>query len=260
MAEFEIASSTEVVCEVENTPEAIVTEQKTTVNLQVNTRAIVIVIGAITVALSSFSLLGTCIKFFTGHDSVFGFIPQFNLDTEGNIPTYFAALLLLFAGGLLSFIAYHKKVNQDVYARQWAVLSYIFLYMSVDEAVEIHGMIMSPLNNLYMFGGVFHFSWVVVGLILLAVAAVYFIRFYFSFSPRYKRSFLVAAFVYISGLIGLELIGGAYAHSFGEDNITYEMITNLEETFEMAGIVLFIRALLHYITDYISTTNLSVKS
>ncbi|MEJ8757231.1 hypothetical protein WG947_09510 [Pontibacter sp. H259] len=260
MAEYEIASSAEVICEVEKTPEVIAAKTNTTIDLQIGSGAIVMVIGAITVLLSSLSLLGTCIKFLTGHDSVFGFIPTFNLDTEGNIPTYFSALLLLLVAGLMQYIAIHKKSANDAFARQWAVLSYIFIYMSVDEAVEIHGMLMRPLNSLYVFGDFFHFSWVVVGIGLLAVAAIYFLRFYLALNLKYKRQFLAAAVVYISGLIGMELIGGAYAHSFGEANITYELITTLEETFEMAGIVLLIRTLLCYIKDYTSGTRLSVKN
>jgi hypothetical protein len=59
----------------------------------------------------------------------------------------------------------------------------------------------------------------------------------------------VAAILYIGGAIGVELIGGRYAELHGEENWTYSMITTVEESLEMAGLIVFIWALLEYCAD-----------
>ena len=46
------------------------------------------------------------------------------------------------------------------------------------------------------------------------------------------------------GAIGVELIGGRYLELHGVENLTYAMITTVEESLEMAGVIIFIWALL----------------
>lgn len=239
---------------------ALATNAGAAVNLQVKVETIVAILTIITVCLALLSLLGTCIKFLAGYDSVYGTTPKFNLDTEANIPTFFSAMLLLCAGGLFFTVALHKKAVRDAFTWQWVLLSLIFVYLAFDEATEIHGLVMRPFNSLFHFSGIFHFSWIVLGLLLLAVAGVYFLKLYSSFSPVFKRRFLEAAFVFISGLLGMEMVSGAYADSYGENNITYELLTTIEEILEMAGIILLIRALLLYIKQHVASITFSVRS
>jgi hypothetical protein len=51
------------------------------------------------------------------------------------------------------------------------------------------------------------------------------------------------------GGIGCELIGGWFAELHGTANLTYATITTVEESLEMAGVIIFIWALLVYIAD-----------
>jgi hypothetical protein len=60
---------------------------------------------------------------------------------------------------------------------------------------------------------------------------------------------MIAAALYIGGAVGLELVGGRYAEMHGLKNLTYSMIATAEETLEMAGVIVFIYALLRYIAD-----------
>jgi biotin transporter BioY len=65
------------------------------------------------------------------------------------------------------------------------------------------------------------------------------------------RQYLIAsAIIYITGALGMELLGGLYR----EDRWAGVIVTTIEETLEMVGVVLFIRGLLRYIqeqSDYI---------
>ncbi|MBB6612672.1 hypothetical protein H7F15_16640 [Pontibacter sp. Tf4] len=215
-------------------------------------QAVVSVLAAATVVFISLSLIGSFIKYTLHYDSVYGFIPQFNLDTEGNIPTFFAALLLMASGFLFLLIALYKRSVKDAFVQQWFLLACMFMYMAVDEACEIHGLVMRPLNEFYSFSGAFHFSWVIPGMAVIFVVLVYFARFFFALNNTFKARFMAPAIVYMCGLIGMEMISGAYASMHGEANITYEVLTTLEEALEMAGLVLLIRALLLYIQANIS--------
>ena len=59
----------------------------------------------------------------------------------------------------------------------------------------------------------------------------------------------MAVTIYIGGAIGCELIGAYYAEICGTQNMAYSMIVTVEESLEMAGLILFIWALLKYVAD-----------
>ena len=54
------------------------------------------------------------------------------------------------------------------------------------------------------------------------------------------------------------MIGGYYASQVGRENFTYALLTNVEETLEMTGVLLFIRALLIYFALDVQTVQVAV--
>jgi hypothetical protein len=60
-------------------------------------------------------------------------------------------------------------------------------------------------------------------------------------------TFIISAVLYIGGSIGIELIGGKYAEIYGFEDFSYTMIATLEESLEMAGLIVFIWGLLGYL-------------
>ena len=91
------------------------------------------------------------------------FVRLFQLDGEANIPAWFSSSLLLQISLLLAIIAYAKKKIKAPYYYHWALLSLIFLLLSIDEASEIH----ERLNIIQLSGlakGIFYFGWVPFGL------------------------------------------------------------------------------------------------
>lgn len=230
-----------------------------TLTLQVKQSFVIKILASITLSLVILSSAGTLIKYLLGYDSAYGFVPNFNLDTEGNIPTYFAALTLLMSGLLFLVVAKHKRAINNAFANHWGILSFIFIYLSIDEASEIHGLVMRPLSA-YEFSGIFYFSWVIPGMIAVAAFALYFLKFFFSLSQKFQTLFFTSAFVYLGGALGIELIGGAYADANGTENLVYSLITTLEETLEMVGILLLINSLLSYIREHVSSFGVSFKS
>jgi hypothetical protein len=58
-----------------------------------------------------------------------------------------------------------------------------------------------------------------------------------------------AATLFLGGALGVELVGSRYAEFHGGENLTYNIIATVEESLEMAGVIVFIYALLKYIAD-----------
>jgi hypothetical protein len=97
--------------------------------------------------------------------------------------------------------------------------------------------------------GFFAFAWVVPGIMLVIVLALFFLRFLFSLPLKTRLRFLFAATIYLGGAIGMEMVGGRYFEVHGA-TLMYSMLSTIEEGMEMAGAIFFIRALLLYIADY----------
>ena len=134
---------------------------------------------------------------------------------------------------------------------KWTILSFGFLYMAYDEAFLVHELLIVPVRTLLGNSnlGVFYYAWVIPGIALVFVLALFFLRFLLRLPATTMFTVLLAATLYIGGCIGFDLIGGSYAESHGSKNLTYNMITTIEEGLEMAGLIVFIYALLVYIAD-----------
>jgi len=219
------------------------------------------ILGIIAVLLVLASVAVSLVKHLTGHSSAYGLIPLFNVDAEGNIPTFFSTFLLLFAAALLGVITILKKKQMDSYSLYWTVLSFGLFYMAVDEASAIHEKLIYPIRVLLGNGklGIFSFAWVIPFILIICVLALFFVRFLMHLPPKTKLTFLVAAILYIGGAIGLELIEGSYTEVHGLD-FTYSMMTAIEESLEMAGIIIFNWALLVYFADNFKEVRIQVNA
>ncbi len=208
---------------------------------------------AVSIALILANLIGLISRFYLGHEYVFGFIPKFDLDVEGNVPTWFSTFLLLLSSLLLGIIALFKNKNKDSYSRRWAILAFLFLCLSIDEASGLHELLIDPLNETFDFSGIFYLSWIIVGLVVILLLLFFYWRFFFRLPKRTRKSILLAATIYLSGAIGLEMVGGYCAYHYKHLALLYCIITTIEESLEMVGLVLLSKALLEYLYSYLPT-------
>ncbi len=182
----------------------------------------------------------------------------FNLDHETNIPSLYSAASLLFCSILLASISKAKKLAGNNNYRSWAGLSIVFVYLSFDEFISIHERLILPLRNAYNTRGLFYYPWVIAGGIFVLVFLLLFGRFIITLPKKTKRLFLIAGTIYIAGAIGTEMVGGYYADYYTVDDMIYVLITTLEEVLEMLGIIVFIYALLSYISSYMNGVDLGL--
>lgn len=176
----------------------------------------------------------------------------FNFDRESNFPSLYSALSLGFCSFLLAIITACKKKERAKYASHWQALTYIFLFLAIDETCAIHELFIPIVRSFIKAEGIFYFAWVIPAFFFVAILAIVFRRFIFSLPTQTKILFIAAATVYISGALGLELIGGYIADNYGFATLGYLIVSTTEELLEMLGVVIFVYALLSYIQSYLS--------
>ena len=180
-------------------------------------------------------------------------IMLFDLDRENNIPTYFSATLMFFAAQFTALVAFAKSKREDSFRIHWALLAALVLCASVDEAASIHEMLVEPMRRLLGAdgSGLLYFAWVVPGMTLVVAMAFLFARFLLHLPTTTRNQILAAGAVFLTGAIGVEMLGGEHSELWGQANFTFAMYCAAEESLEMMGVLLYIRA----ISDYLRSSN-----
>lgn len=164
----------------------------------------------------------------------------FDVDEEESFSTWFSTIILFISAMLLLLTAQLRDRKNDPFCRHWYGLALGFGLLSLDEIVGLH----ETLNTLA------EVAWTIpaAGLVFLVFLA--YLKFLLHLPQPAKKEFLIAGFIFLSGAIGVEHLSDYYVEPFGMDNFGYQLLTALEESLEMSGIVFFIRALLkHLRTD-----------
>lgn len=90
------------------------------------------------VALLGLNVVANTLRLATGHETMLGLVPLFDVDREQSVPTFFSACLLLTAAGLLALIAAGKRSRRARFAAHWKGLAVGFLYLAADEVAGFH--------------------------------------------------------------------------------------------------------------------------
>lgn len=213
--------------------------------IAVNEVEVVCFLSVIAVSLVSTYVGFLLLRVYGDHGRVFGLAWLFDLNREGNVPAFYSALILLLCSGLMAVIWIFKRQQKDSFARHWSILAIVLLYLSVDEASEIHELVSLNIKN-YMDTGLLHYPFVVPGAIAVVIFAAVMARFTFNLPQKTRRLFWTAGIVYVGGAIGVETLGGRHHALYGDATLTYGLLVTLEESLEMAGVLVLVFALLAY--------------
>jgi hypothetical protein len=182
------------------------------------------------------------------------------VDGEGNIPAWYSAVLLFLCALLLGAITLAQRYQADGKLSGWLFLTLIFLFLSLDEIAQFHELSIAPLRTRFELTGFFHYAWIVPATLAVALFVLAYAKFIARLPARTRQLFLLAGAVYIAGALGVEAISGKQASLHGEQNLTYHAIITVEELLEMAGITLFLYALLDYIGRQFSGLTFHITS
>jgi hypothetical protein len=229
------------------TSSAVPSEATFTVALTVSPQHIRVYL-ALLIALLAIAAIFTqfVIRFGMGHESAFGIVPLFQLNAETNIATWLSSVMLLLTAALLAIDAAARRQRRDRYARHAKWLALMLLLMSLDETAAIHertNYLLYPLN----LTGFLYYPWVIFGTIVVIALVAAFRRYLWSFPPPIRRKLLLATVIFFGGAIGLEALSGWIAFNFPTSRRLSMAVATLENILEMAGVWLFISALLRHI-------------
>ena len=182
----------------------------------------------------------------------------FNFDRESNFPSLYSALSLGFCSYLLAIIFIIKKDRKARYVKHWKTLSLIFLFLALDEACSMHELLIPILRGAINAKGILYFTWVVPAFFLLILFLIVFRNFIKNLPAKTRTLFILAGTIYVTGALGMELVGGYIADTIGYNTI-YGLASTIEELLEMFGIVIFINGLLSYIQSQLSELHFSLS-
>ena len=169
-------------------------------------------------------------------------LDSLNMDQELNLPTLFSSSLLLISALLMQRLGHNS--NPDA-ADDWRLLSKIFIFLALDEALQIHEILIIP-GLRHQVHPALASTWV-VPYAALALIMLWKFRSFLGSIPRATATGLLrSGAVYVGGAIGMEMIGSFAVRSslIRLHSPWYGAITGLEETLELVGIILLIDALM----------------
>lgn len=182
----------------------------------------------------------------------------FDLWAEASIPTWYSIALLLVCSALLALVAVAKRREGDRYARHWLGLTLIFLTLSIDDAADLHGQTSYTLQAMFETGGFLAYAWVIPAAVACVVVGIAYLRFLVDLPAAIRWRFVLAGTLFVSGALGMEMVQASYDTRNGVENMPYRIMVAIEESLEMAGIVLFIGALLSYLSDTVGRVEIRV--
>ena len=162
----------------------------------------------------------------------------FDVDEEDSLPTWYSATALLLASGLLFLISRSKRTAQDRWVRYWYGLAFAFAALSMDEVAGLHET----------FNSVVEFRWGIAGGIFAALFGLAYVRFLLHLSARTRWLFIISGCIFVAGAVGVEMSTDWYDDEGLLNTLPYNLWNAVEEGLEMAGVVLFIYAILNYMS------------
>jgi len=183
-----------------------------------------------------------------------GRITLFALGSDGNVPQWYSASMLLVCAVLLAAIAGAAETGS--HRIRWKGLSAVFVYLSVDEAASIHEKLSSVLEARFSPSGVFSYAWVIPYAFLVLVFVLFYAKFLYDLPANTRLLFLAAGVLFVGGALGAEMINARSDSSYGREHLAYFLGTHIEELAEMLGVLVFFYALLSYIGLHVEEVEL----
>lgn len=188
------------------------------------------------------------------------FAPLLDFDREGNIPSWYNAILFVIAAWASWINSKYAAALDPRQARHWFVISIVLIVLSVDELAALHELL-SAFKSLQT---AVNFGWIVILGPLAALLGLWFIPFLLRVPRTISVYLLAAGIVYLTGAVALEVVGGQIVEGIVHvprsemspeqwaqiaRNRTYLLEVAFEESCEQCGLILYIYASLSYLSQ-----------
>ena len=141
-----------------------------------------------------------------------------------------------------------KKSSEKLSSKDWGLLSKIFIFLSIDELVQIHEIFIVPDLRPYLPPALGS-TWVIPYTALVIYFGWRFSKFLRSLRKQIRQKFLQSAAIFLTGAIGMEMVGSylLVSETIGYNSFWYGSITGLEELIEVLGLVMFLITIFNYL-------------
>ena len=210
-------------------------------------RAVARCLLTIVCALAAAHLAGQWSTFVLQHDRLMGIIPQFSLNEELNVPSFYSGGAILLAAALVGVVAAAKRKAGEAHGG-WIFLAFTMLFLSFDEFFSVHERFNIPVRNALHTSGVLYLAWVIPYATLAAFVGVACWKTVMSLPAGIRGRMFVSGLTYVFGAAGMEMLGAPHwVVNWGAGDLVYAFYSTSEEVLEMVGIVMFIHAMLLYL-------------
>lgn len=173
---------------------------------------------------------------------------RFGMDEELSVPTWLASALVLLFAAVAGLLARQQVARKS--RAVWSLLAGLGLFISIDETAALHELVLQGLHIFADFGESQTFrqnAWLLV-LPIIILAMMLLLWVIKRIVPRATFWRLGVGFgVYLAGALLVEYL----SIPFDKSALGYKVgMVTLEESLELFGLVLIIRALELHIVDY----------
>jgi hypothetical protein len=173
----------------------------------------------------------------------------FDVDEEDSFPTWYSASALLLTAVVLWINARGARAAGSSLRWHWQGLAVGFLLLSVDEIAGVHESINSVTDS----------SWAVPGAVIAALLGGVYLTFLTQIERRTAIQFVIGGAIFVGGAVGVELYTEPYLESDQLNTLAYNLWTVVEEGMEMAGVLIFLRALLRSMKAEATVQSLGIE-
>jgi hypothetical protein len=174
------------------------------------------------------------------HGGLLGLRRMFDMQHEGNVPSWFSGTLLLACGMMFAFVWASVRQRREGNAAGWAVLALVCLAASIDEVSAIHETVGQGLKS-----GRGAFIYLVPGSLLLLGIALALRRFFAALADSIRQALAIGIGIWLSGAVVLEALEAAVP-SDADGSTGIALLNTAQDTFELLGMILVLNALARY--------------
>ncbi len=228
--------------------------------IKINPLIVALSMTLVVVLLATMHIFQLIIYYEINDPKVFNFIKMVDFDYEGNLPSLYSSLAMIYCAALLCVIAIKHRRDGAAGQYHWVGLSVIFLLLGIDEGVGLHEEIGDLTENFVEVSGYLYFAWVIPYGIAFLVFCIAYLRFLIILPRKTAIQFVIAGVLYVTGALGIEVISAQEADAHGTKTVLYSTLYTIEELCEMFGVIVFAYALMRYIGDHIGPCNIVISN
>lgn len=219
----------------------------TRVNLNLDIKALIRWLVGISVAVLFLGYFREVYVALFGLDTPLKDLRQIALDTEHCLGSFHSSALMGVSTVLMVILG--QQQEKRWLRLKWFFLAFVFAFMSLDESVSFHEVLINPLRPVFAFSDYLHFAWIVPGAFFVLAMGLAYLPFVMAMETATRNRIMLAGGIYVTGALGLEAIGGHFHAMGGFDHPAYIAAFMVEETLETIGLTLFATTLLNMISE-----------